>query len=65
MTRTPPLPGEPERLSFKEVCAMLGREASSVYRYMDEGMPSYRVLGARVFRRAEVAEWVAEHAEVQ
>ena len=61
--RIVPLPGDPDRLTLSELCERLGRHRSTVYRYIDDGMPSYQYLGSRVFRWSEVAEWVGASPE--
>ena len=55
---TIPLPGDPDRRTLPELCEALERAESTIYRYLDQGMPSYRVLGSRVFRWSEVLAWI-------
>ena len=60
--RDPPLPGDPDRRSTDEIMAALDLSSSALYRWLDKGLPSYRVLGERVFRWSEVERWVKEQA---
>ena len=60
MTNAPPLPGDPDRRTFSEVCEALERSPASVHRYLNDGMPSHKYLGERVFRWSEVVDWIAE-----
>ena len=53
-----PTPDDPERMTVEEVCELVGRSSATVYRWMKDGMPSYKWGGERVFRRSEVLGWI-------
>ena len=55
------MPGDPDRRTMQDLCDALERTDSTIYRYIEEGMPSYRVLGNRVFRWSEVVAWIEGH----
>ncbi|TVQ96293.1 MAG: DNA-binding protein [Deltaproteobacteria bacterium] len=57
-----PEPGDPDRMTVAEVCGLLDRSHATIYRWIGEGMPSYKWGGERVFRRSEVLAWVNNRA---
>ena len=58
----PPLASDPDHRTLDQLCEELQKSRASVYRWMQKGMPSYRVLGERVFRWSEVQSWVKANA---
>lgn len=61
--RAVPMPDDPDHIDMARLCATLGRTESTVYRYIEQGLPSYRWLGKRVFRWSEVREWIASRPD--
>jgi nitrogen PTS system EIIA component len=46
-------------LTVRNVCALLGVPEKTVYRWIDEGLPAYRVNDQYRFNRAELLEWAS------
>lgn len=62
-TTSPPLPHDPDRRTVAQLMEQLDRSEATIYRWIDQGMPSYRYMGNRVFRWPEVVEWIAKESE--
>lgn len=60
-SRKPPVPTDDDYMSVDDVCTMFGRAPNTIHRWIKEkGMPSFHVLGRRIFRRSEITEWYNE-----
>lgn len=52
---------EKQFLSIEEVIKLLGMSRQTVYKLLDEGMPSYKLGGRRIVDRTELIAWVKSH----
>jgi excisionase family DNA binding protein len=48
-------------ISIKEVLKFLGISRPTVYRFIEKGMPNYRVGGRLFFDADELTEWIKSH----
>lgn len=48
-------------ISIAGVMKFLGISRPTVYRFIEEGMPNYKVGGRRFFDPGELTEWVKSH----
>lgn len=51
-------------ITIKELASMLGVTRATIYSYMKQGLPSYKLGRSRKFDESEVREWVQERKEV-
>jgi excisionase family DNA binding protein len=60
-------PKKPERdieqliLTFQEAQEFLGISHQTLYKLMNEGLPSHKMGKRRVFLKEELIQWVKEH----
>ena len=54
---------EKQFLSIEEVIKLLGMSRQTVYKLLDEGMPSYKLGGRRIVDRDELIAWVKSHRD--
>jgi excisionase family DNA binding protein len=54
---------EPDLMTTQEVADWLRITRFSVYRYLKQGMPHYRIGPKHRFKRAEVEAWMKAQAE--
>jgi excisionase family DNA binding protein len=56
---------EKKFISIGEVIKLLGMSRQTVYKLLDEGMPSYKLGGRRIVDRDELIAWVKSHRNDQ
>lgn len=54
-----------ENLTFAEAMEFLRVSHQTLYNFVEEGLPSYKIGGKRIFTKSDLNKWVESHQEIQ